>query len=170
MMYLIAKGKHYPEGWNLSGYALGATHCGLQTMTRTVMFTNSALVQPGIPDCDNDINKLFGWSYGYHHRNSIRVGWRVDPVRDQITLFLYMYENGNLRQIRLANVKANDAYDVTLMHNHSTGAVSLQARNTTFNRSIINQWKGGRPGCGYRLGLYHGGNCPAKSDIEIMIR
>lgn len=170
MMYVIKKGKHYPEGWNLSGYALGGPHCGLQTMTRKVMFTPSALVQPGVPDCDDDINKLFGWSYGWHHSNSIRVGWRVDPVRSQITLFLYLYENGKRRQVRLANIKCNETYDVTLAHNHSTGALSLQARNSTFDRSITDTWKGSRPSCGYRLGLYHGGNCPAAADMEIMIR
>lgn len=170
MIYTISAGKHYPEGWNLSGYALGGVHCGLQTMTRTVVFTPSALVQPGIPDCDNDINKLFGWSYGLHQRNSIRVGWRVDSVRQQITLFLYLYESGKRRQVRLANVKTNTAYDITLNHDHSTGALSLKAHNATYDRSIVNTWKGGKPGCGYGLGLYHGGNCPAKQDIEIMIR
>lgn len=43
---------------------------------------------------DLDINKLFGYSMGWHHENSVRIGWRPDFNNPgKIELFFYTYNN-----------------------------------------------------------------------------
>jgi len=67
-----------------------------RSMSRTVMFSDSCIYEP---DSENDWNKLFGWSYGHHHDNSIRVGWRVYKGKS-IELALYVYRDG-VREVHI---------------------------------------------------------------------
>jgi hypothetical protein len=38
-----------------------------------------------------DINKLIGLSYGYHHINSIRLGWNYNNILHQILPDMHLY-------------------------------------------------------------------------------
>lgn len=171
MIYTISKGKHYPEGHNLAGYALGGPHLGLLTMTKTVVFTPSCLSLPNRPDCDNDWNKLFGWSYGWHHSNSIRVAWK--PPLDKagvIRIGFYIYERGKVRYAGMGNIKVDLEYDISITHDDLTNTLSYRIRNSTYDRQLSTPWRGIKKCAGYRLGLYYGGNCPAPNDMEIYIK
>ena len=44
-----------------------------------------------IGEDQSDINKLFGLSFGFHHNQSERIGWRYDRITDKIELLLYTY-------------------------------------------------------------------------------
>ena len=41
-----------------------------------------------------DVNKLFGMSYGFHHKNSARFGWRWDLEKNLVEILGYTYVNG----------------------------------------------------------------------------
>jgi hypothetical protein len=40
-----------------------------------------------------DINKLFGLSFGFHHKNSVRFGWRINK-NNKISILCYIYRDG----------------------------------------------------------------------------
>ena len=44
---------------------------------------------------DEDINKLCGFSYGWHHNDSFRIGWKPDfAIPGMINLYAYWYNKG----------------------------------------------------------------------------
>jgi len=49
------------------------------------------------------INKLGGFGNIFHHRNSIRLGWRYDPINDVILLYIYEYRKGERLEPRLVD-------------------------------------------------------------------
>lgn len=62
-----------------------------------------------------DINKLFGLSYGWHHYNSDRIGWRYLVEEDVFEILTYSYINGvRIPSISLGKVKANDKFRVRI--------------------------------------------------------
>lgn len=85
--YIIKKGKHYswhfPRLWFGKKNVLNFNFC----MSQSCWF-------PMQDSDDYAINKLTGWSYGLHHKNSIRVGWRPSDRNNWIELHLYIYANG----------------------------------------------------------------------------
>lgn len=167
MTYTISKGKHYPDGWGFPGYALGGIHSGMiQNLTKTVTFDASCLMLPEDLTCRNDWNKLFGWSYGAHHRNSLRIGWRVMP-EGKIRIAMYLYENGIRRSRGFASIDTDKAYDISITHYHDTGDLIFRVRSTTYDRQWNDAWRGCKPCTGYFLGLYHGGNCTAPQTMLI---
>lgn len=59
----------------------------------TVVFTESCRYELNNGD-QNDVNKLFGFGYGWHHTDSDRIGWRYNPKTDKIEIVAYCYSNG----------------------------------------------------------------------------
>lgn len=59
--------------------------------SRRVNFTNSCKYR--LTENYDQVNKLFGFSEGYHHWNSARFGWRCIDY-ENIELFAYCYVNG----------------------------------------------------------------------------
>ena len=43
---------------------------------------------------EEQVNKLYGISFGEHQMNSVRIGWRASQVKSEIELFSYVYDNG----------------------------------------------------------------------------
>jgi hypothetical protein len=69
--FSILKGRHYNSECQIK------LHTGLNSLSTETIFTDSCLYQ--FDDEDQlDTNKLIGLSYGLHHRNSIRFGWRAE--------------------------------------------------------------------------------------------
>jgi hypothetical protein len=49
----------------------------------------------GLNPDQKDWNKLFGFCFGLNrHRNSVRIGWRYNPIVEQIELGMYSYRDG----------------------------------------------------------------------------
>jgi hypothetical protein len=153
----IKKGNHYPSGTALMGIHNGMTH-----MLYNVMFSRECLTPPGQKDCDSDWNKLFGWSYGAHHTDSIRVGWRSRVGR--IELCWYLYEGGMMRckPFAFISVEQMTTIGISLMDD---GTLSFQAGAVIHKE----QWEGCKPCFGYYLRPYYGGNCSAPVDMSIVI-
>lgn len=99
------------------------------------------LEKPGEPL--QQVNKLAGISAGFHHDNSVRIGWAcIGPNPKEIMLYGYAYKDG-VRSIKeMYPVKPGEWL---------TLEVSLPKRAL---------W-------GYRLHFYFGGTVPAPHDMKI---
>lgn len=91
-VYKIFKGCHYPFPIDLGGCFLNRfTKDRAYFIQGLYTFDSSARYDIGAED-QSDVNKLVGLSFGLHHNNSIRIGWRY---RDGfIELVYYAYRNG----------------------------------------------------------------------------
>lgn len=155
MVFKINQGKHR---W---GYALPKMHWGKHKLRYRVNFWDGCTTAPS--QCHDSWNKLFGLSYGHHHRNSIRLAWR--GVGDGIEIAAYVYERGERTIVPFAKVDEKVPYDMWFMFNKDTGMLvfGVDGEMAHFH------WKGCKPGLGYHLWPYYGGKCPAPNDIEIIL-
>ena len=80
MRYLVKRGWYYAIPLQLLKKLLGIRICESRKMSCEVSFTESCRYNVGKDQ--SDINKLFGFSVGMHHKNSVRVGWRYVPSAD----------------------------------------------------------------------------------------
>jgi hypothetical protein len=132
-------------------------------------FDNSAIYH--FDDADQaDVNKLFGFSIGYHHNNSFRFGWRptVDLLKIEIVGYEY-HDKIRISTIHIVNVEVNKWYKYVMAYNADLNLVEYSVIDennlgTEISSSIELQknlsW-------GYKLGLYFGGNKKAPHNITI---
>ena len=109
MKYFILKNNHY----SLPPH--GCIHFGATEQKIQFRFDKNCIYQ--VDEKNDFTNKLFGWSYGMHHKNSIRVGWR--PAFDaetskKIDLFFYSYNNGIRKIEYFHSVYAMVDYNITI--------------------------------------------------------
>lgn len=167
--YLIKKGNHYASGLHFG------VHFGITEQKYKVRFSKECLYQP--LDWENDYNKLCGWSYGMHHKNSIRVCWRplfgsesnnrvISDVA-MIELCVYVYENG-VRKIseKTLVVNAEQYYEFHLKYDTSINTLLLNFPQLGNGISMNYNTK---PTCGYRLYPFFGGNLPSSKDMNIKL-
>jgi|TARA_R110000868_G_scaffold255072_1_gene511621 hypothetical protein len=168
----MSKTYKIPQAKHSSGFHFGP-HIQKTFLQHSVMFDKTAMYYHG--DIDQyDINKLFGISYGLHHTNSVRFGWRsvghysskieilaycyVDGKRvieDSDNLFIAIVDIGKFYTYRI-NVCDND-FTLTIFHNDQVvGRKEIQHR--------------GIPSWGYKLYPYFGGNRKAPHDINIYFK
>ena len=153
MIYTICKGSHYSNKRSLSGI-----HLGVRSMRRVVRFTESCLYQLINPDCVDDINKLFGFSYGLHQTNSVRFGWRCKA--GNLALFAYCKKDGKTIVKKVMDVKPNTFYTCEIH-------VSISYVRFTVNNNDVFVAIDYKPSWGYNLMPYFGGDCPAPHEIKI---
>ena len=108
--YVIRKGKHnvkrFPKIlWNIRAINL------------CFRFDSSAIYKTQNPLNQNDWNKLFGFSRGYHHHNSIRLAWRWNPKIEKIELAKYMYKKGSRSYEIIGATDINQSKTVKLEFN-----------------------------------------------------
>lgn len=124
------------------------------------------------PD-DLDINKLAGYSYGYHHTNSIRIGWTPDFGREGcFTLYFYIYNNGVRTMKKFTGIKADIEYSLTItlvpginyvtFDMTSGGGMPPVKASETF---VVPSFK-----LGYSLWWYFGGNKTAPKKMVAWIK
>ena len=153
--YKLRKGKHS------SGLRF-KPHYNKCELGYTVIFDNRAIYDLGTND-QKDINKLFGLSYGLHHTNSIRFGWR--PVGNSIEILSYCYFNRQrLRAERVAIVDLFRPYYYQIKKSMFNYILTVSSDKSTVYKHIYHS---DIPKWGYQLYPYFGGNCPAPHDIEI---
>lgn len=162
MKYFILKNNHY----SLPPH--GCIHFG--TTKQKVKFRFSKNCIYPVDEKNDFTNKLFGWSYGLHHKNSIRVGWR--PAFDaekskRIDLFFYSYNNGTRKVEYFHSV-------YVLVDNELTIEVFTEKNRVVFSMSefikeefpfVLPQFK-----YGYFLYPYFGGNPTAPQNITINLK
>ncbi|MEK6879299.1 MAG: hypothetical protein AABY22_06810 [Nanoarchaeota archaeon] len=120
---------------------------------------------------DYDINKLFGFSFGLHHRDSIRLGWRPSKNENKIDIYYYCYNNG---------VRSFDFICEVDCFRYNTAKIVCDYKSNTFEISITKPYKHTiqlgkikfiypKFKIGYYLFPYFGGNKTAPCSMNIFI-
>jgi len=122
-------------------------------------------------DLDNidqlDINKLAGYSYGLHHINSARIGWRYDIAKDKIELFGYVYNQGKRTTKHILFVDINKLHNCQIKTEKDHYLFNVN--NDTQNHTIIIPRTNKLMWFGYKLFPYFGGNRKAPHQMYIML-
>lgn len=95
--YKIKKGQHY------SGFRF-RPFIKRKSITVAVEFTDSCRYIGNTLQMTEQINKLCGFGAILHHRNSIRIGWRYDPIKDIVKLYIYEYRKGERLEPKLFDI------------------------------------------------------------------
>ncbi len=114
-----------------------------------------------------DINKLTGISFGFHKKNSLRIGWRpIFDQKEQIELFIYAYNNGKREFISFAQIKTDETYQFQLLMNRPEQKAVWEIKGLN-NKELEYHFPSTR--WGYFLFPYFGGNNQAPQDITIHV-
>lgn len=143
------------------------------TKTRKYCFTESCIYDIG--EDQTDKNKLFGWSYGLHHKNSVRVGWYYDSTFKCVKLCLYVYDNGNVYKKVISNgIGIGKNVNIRLVSQlNGIGLIKYSLEwfydeGKIFKTSYLTcRITDDLPNWGYTLCLYFGGNKTAPHDISV---
>jgi len=141
------------------------------SICKKFLFTDSAIYQ--FSDEDQwDVNKLFGFSLGFHHVNSFRFGWR--PTKDLTSIEIVGYEYRNkirFPTVEVCNVQLDKWYTYTIKYSANKNIIQYIVTEAFGSYvGIISITKADFPNersWSYRLGLYFGGNKVAPHDIRI---
>lgn len=162
----IKKGRHYP--WLIPiAFPFRVRKDDSNYRSAQFMFTDSCLFD--LKDEDQwDVNKLFGFSIGMHHKTSFRFGWR--PILKNGTIEIVGYEyHDNVRQktMPICEVKPNEWHNFTVSYNNKSNKsfYFVNDKCITNNVKLVK-----KSGWGYTLGVYFGGNEKAPQDITIFKR
>ena len=170
-IYLLKEGKNYSNGINAK-LLLNPTG-----MKHTVNFNKNCLYDLRTVD-QSDINKLFGFSFGYHHHNSIRFGWRSNVQRQKIEILAYMHKEGKLIQewdddISMGFLDTDRDYHLELKYlkgptGFDTYYFSIKDEYDILHATAFEAPKFLLP-LGYKLYPYFGGNRKAPHDMLITL-
>lgn len=156
--YIIKKGKHR------SGIHV-APHCHCHFLHYQVVFESDCQYDLGTED-QLDINKLFGVSFGMHHKNSARFGWR--SVGNQIELLAYCYVNKKREWTSLGLVNLNVLYNLKIYVTDDQYQFKVYNLDRLVSSCVIQ--KGKVPEYGYFLFPYFGGTSVAPHSMRILLR
>ena len=113
-----------------------------------------------------DANKLFGVSFGKHHKNSIRVGWRA--TEQGIQLCMYDYNDGKRTVVWLdQKLELNKYYRIVLSFSKDRYNVMFTDMTGSFLSRNYVKYKFPKCRIGYYLYPYFGGNTPAPKNMFI---
>lgn len=159
MLYTIKKGEHS------SRHGIAA-HWGSKPMKVKFTLMGDCSYDLLVPD-DWAINKLCGFSMGYHHWYSVRCGWRPTGTPGIIALFFYLYSAGKRTEHLFANVRIMKEYTLEMSLSGGRVNFSLSGNGQTAEKSIA--YKKPWIRAGYRLYPYIGGVLPARWDTHIQL-
>jgi hypothetical protein len=155
-----------PSGWH---YSIGvpSPHLGITELNFTVKFDSSCNYVLTQSTCINDVNKAYGFGYGDHRQNSVRLGWRVNSL-GKLELFLFVHENGKMKIKRIGTSKTyfdfNITYNVSIKVDTILKEVTMSVNNYKVYLAFDVQ-----PALGYYLKPYFGGDCTAPHTMKIYI-
>jgi len=137
------------------------------TITKKFKFTESTIYQFNDND-QHDVNKLFGFSIGFHHVNSFRFGWRPNADLTKIEIVAYEYHDKiRIPTIPIREVELNRWYEYRLEYVAGRNEVHyIIMENSEYGAGVTSpiilknklNW-------GYKLDLYFGGNKKAPHKI-----
>jgi len=162
-VHTIKEGKHRANKPRLRLY------WNKKRMAYDVLFTNSCLYETKDPKNQKDINKLFGFSFGLHHKNSVRFGWRDNGV-GKIDLMAYIYRNGKRinewdESIYIETVDVNTPYRMEISVGGGNFMFTVLRDSKIVGATIIKHGK--LFPIGYHLNPYFGGDEKAPHDMDI---
>ena len=160
MIYTIYKNFHY----SLPIYPLLV--CANE-IKRKVIITKEAWFEKTNVD-DDDINKLFGVSFGIRgiHQNSFRIGWKPSKNKFEIELYAYYYNNeGKHTSEYLTTIFTSYHYNMHVRwDNNNMFEINIDGENYFMKKLNINQ------SCvKFFCRPYHGGNNRAKNKYTIAL-
>ena len=164
----ILKNRHYETPFPFPKF-----YFGNKIMETTYKFTFTESCKYDLDKDQNDINKLFGFGYGYHHNISDRVGWRYDPESNQIELLTYIYNNKKRKSRHIAWVNLWESVVITIKAqlDYNTGGIVthfiVKIGDSTIETIDYKQIAGFSKWFKYSLGGYFGGNRKAPHDIYL---
>jgi hypothetical protein len=137
-------------------------------LTKHFKFTDSSIYLFHDED-QHDVNKLFGFSIGLHHDNSIRFGWRPNKDLSRMEIVGYEYRDKiRIPTIPICEVKLNKWYKYELIYHNKTNEIEYSVIDNDKVYNFKHQLKmKNKYNWGYKLDLYFGGNKKAPHDIII---
>ena len=164
--WVIRKGWHFSLSNILMRFI---PRMGTKSVTYNFMFEKDSWFQAKDPD-DFDINKLCGFSFGYHHKNSVRVGWTpMFSTPGNFTLYFYIYNNGERISKTFTNVRPGTEYDLTISFDDDKVSFAIKSEKspdvTSASEKFILPWFR----LGYYLWPYFGGNKTAPKKIAMYL-
>lgn len=165
MEYTFKKGRHYPTpcmGIDLRLFP----HQREYNLACDVRFHDNCSYD--IDTDQSDINKLLGFAYGPHHRESDRVGWRYIKDTGMMELMLYSYEHSKVIKKSLGSVPLNEWFSLSMnvVISDDKRLITIRINNKTRNFTLEaprSYW------FQYRLTPYFGGNRTSPHDMVISI-
>lgn len=162
-LYTIEQGEHR------SGIHF-RPHLFKKFLEHRIKFDDSSVYYHGNED-QYDINKLFGLSYGLHHTNSVRFGWRsIGQYSPKIEILAYCYidgqrvrEDGDNLFIAMVDIDKFYNYRINVSENSYTLTL-FDGSRIVGSKEIRHR---GIPCWGYHLYPYFGGNRKAPHNINI---
>lgn len=162
--YVIPKGFHYCINFFPKIFKVAF----LKSEEVKVVFTEESKYAIAEEEC---VNKLCGFCYGLFgvHKNSDRLGWAYNVVKDIFEIYSYSYDNGKLVKKVIDRVPVNtevtyrlsvffkdiDRY-VSIRKDHGMKNISLRRYSKVTNKF------------GFTLGPYFGGKTRAPHKITII--
>lgn len=155
---IIKKGTHAP--FRLPKFLMGE-----HRLAANIIFTSSCRYDIGLAD-QADINKLFGIGYfPFHHKNSVRFGWRYIIDKDVIEIMAYWYVDGERKWEHVCYCSIDKEYMFMLVMNDKGHVLLVYDENTQLGNFTITGVK--KTLIAYLLRLYFGGNQVAPHDIKV---
>ena len=176
MKITIGKNRHYP--WLIPiAFPIWIKKDEGKFRTAKFLFTDSCIFNLHDED-QHDVNKLFGFSIGHHHRgSSFRFGWRPILENNTIEIVAYEYHDGErMRTMPICEVELNKPYLFKIGYlpekNKSVYHISDTRTDKKIEDRFIVDFRNDvtlnkKSGLGYTLGVYFGGNEKAPQDIII---
>lgn len=110
-----------------------------------------------------DVNKLFGFSIGYHHNNSYRFGWNV--IGGQIDIHAYSYVNKKRVIQQICSINPEKEYKFSIIVKDSKVIFNIIDEDFNLSQTIISTTP--KKIWGYKLWPYFGGTKLAPQTIHI---
>lgn len=129
------------------------------------IFDSSCVYQTSVPENQNDINKLFGFSdcSSRHQENSARFGWNW---RDNaLRIYAYSYTAGQRQEKELGTTEIGKTTSFNLKTQGNSYVFTFNGKET-----IMPRYCSGGVGVAYKLLPYFGGDETAPHLIRIKIR
>ncbi|WP_439584777.1 hypothetical protein [Dyadobacter bucti] len=156
--YTIRSGEHEVSNNVSSLFTSGS-------MRFQVLFDSSCVYKTKIPENQNDINKLMGFSdcSSQHQQNSARFGWnwREGALR----MYAYVYVNGQRQERELGTAEINEITSCKIELRENSYIFTYRGVETVMPRHCS-----GGVGVAYKLLPYFGGDETAPQEIKIKIR
>jgi len=161
MEFLIKKGTHYSN--NFIQKLFNLLHFRKST-TYLIKFDSSCIYT--LPKEDQgDINKLFGFSLGLHHKDSARFGWCWN--NNQLEIWAYWYDSGIRKYQFIQPIEAGESYylEIKNLGDNWEFSISDYVNSNKIqvpkSKTLVN--------FGYTLWPYFGGNQTSPHDISIFM-
>lgn len=121
-----------------------------------------------------DINKLFGISYGMHHNNSARFGWRWNLEREMIEILAYVYVDGvrvtqDQADLHVCFVFPGIPYNYEIALAGDYYMFTINSKTFSDTKVVKIKHNGNLTWWGYKLFPYFGGNEGAPETVCITL-